>query len=292
MLRQHPQIHLGLKEPRYFAVELRERDVPRPRPTPTTLEEYAAWFARASPDQLIGDVSPDYLWSAYAPALIAEARPDARIIAILREPVSYLRSLHMQLLQSYVEVEPDLAKALELEDARRQGRELPTDTYWPNALLYSERVRYVEQLRRFEALFPRERMQVLLYDDYRSDNQATVRSVLRFLGVDEDVPLEAGEFNASRQVQSPRAHALLRNLIVADRPAAKAVKSAIKAVTPMRLRQNTLHTVQRRYVMGTPTPPDETFVRELRARVAPEVVALSEYLDRDLVTLWGYDELV
>ena len=28
---------------------------------------------------------------------------------------------------------------------------------------------------------------------------------------------------------------------------------------------------------------------ELRRRFAPEVAALSEYLDRDLVTEWGYD---
>jgi hypothetical protein len=27
----------------------------------------------------------------------------------------------------------------------------------------------------------------------------------------------------------------------------------------------------------------------LRRRFKPEVVALGEYLDRDLVTLWGYD---
>ena len=30
---------------------------------------------------------------------------------------------------------------------------------------------------------------------------------------------------------------------------------------------------------------------ELRRRFTPEVVALSEYLDRDLVSLWGYDHL-
>ena len=30
---------------------------------------------------------------------------------------------------------------------------------------------------------------------------------------------------------------------------------------------------------------------ELRRRYRPEVVALSEYLGRDLVSLWGYDRL-
>jgi hypothetical protein len=30
---------------------------------------------------------------------------------------------------------------------------------------------------------------------------------------------------------------------------------------------------------------------ELRRRYRPEVVALSEHLERDLVALWGYDKL-
>jgi hypothetical protein len=31
---------------------------------------------------------------------------------------------------------------------------------------------------------------------------------------------------------------------------------------------------------------------ELRRRYRDEVLALSDYLDRDLVSLWGYDELL
>jgi hypothetical protein len=32
-------------------------------------------------------------------------------------------------------------------------------------------------------------------------------------------------------------------------------------------------------------------MQELRERFKPEVVALSEFLDRDLVALWGYDRV-
>jgi hypothetical protein len=32
-------------------------------------------------------------------------------------------------------------------------------------------------------------------------------------------------------------------------------------------------------------------MEEIRRRYRPEVEALSEYLDRDLVRLWGYDKL-
>jgi hypothetical protein len=290
MLSQHPEIFLGQKEPRFFAEELRVRDIPRLVATPQTLSDYKAWFADARPEQLVGDISPDYLWSHRAAELIAEVQPQARIIAILREPASFLYSLHRQWLRHYVEVESDFRRALELEPSRLQGQNMPRDTYWPKALFYSDHVRYVEQLRRYEERFGRERMLVLIYDDYRRDNDATVRAVLRFLGVDDDVAIAERDSNPSVHVQSPRLHSLLRRLLVADAPAFAATKSFVKALTPMRVRQGALHAVRKRVVYGEPEPPDEAFILELRRRFKPEVLALSEYLDRDFVGLWGYDE--
>jgi hypothetical protein len=290
MLSQHPQIFLGVKEPRFFAEELRVRDMPRLGGTPQTLSDYKSWYRDARPEQLVGDISPDYLWSHRAAELIAEVQPQARIVAILREPASFLYSLHRQWLRHYVEVESDFRRALELEQSRLQGQNMPSDTYWPKALFYSDHVRYVEQLRRYEERFGRERMLVLIYEDYRRDNDATVRAVLRFLGVDEHVAIRERDSNPSVHVQSPRLHGLLRRLLVADRPGFAATKGFVKALTPMRVRQGALHTMRKRVVYGEPEPPDEALMLELRRRFKPEVVALSEYLDRDLVELWGYDE--
>ena len=45
----------------------------------------------------------------------------------------------------------------------------------------------------------------------------------------------------------------------------------------------------RRVVYADAVAPDEEFMLELRRRFKPQVVALSEYLERDLVSLWGYD---
>ena len=291
MLSQHPRVHLGSKEPRFFIPEMRERDMPRPGGTPSTLDEYRAWFSGAGQDQLIGDISPDYLWSHESARLIAEVRPDARIIVILREPAAFLRSLHLQRLRNYVEVESDLRKAMELEAPRREGRQIPQDTYWPKALFYSDQARYVEQLRRYESRFPREQMLVLIYDDYRADGEATVRRVLRFLELDEEVPIVARESNPSVEVRSPRLHGAMRALMVSDSAAMRALKGSVKAVTPMRLRQRTLHAARRRLVFGAPAAADDEFMVELRRRFAPEVRALSEHLGRDLVSLWGYEEL-
>src|SRR4030088_1366059 len=98
MLRRHPQISLpDSKEPWFFAPDMRPRFEPYlAGMPPETLEEYLALFAEARPEQRAGEASSSYLWSRTAAARIAEVQPAARIIAILREPTSFLRSLHLQ----------------------------------------------------------------------------------------------------------------------------------------------------------------------------------------------------
>jgi hypothetical protein len=45
-------------------------------------------------------------------------------------------------------------------------------------------------------------------------------------------------------------------------------------------------------VYGEPRPPDEQLMLELRRRYKGEVEALGEYVGRDLVKLWRYDDVI
>ncbi len=90
---------------------------------------------------------------------------------------------------------PTCARRSRSRSARRRGEHIPPCSPRPQGLLYSEHVRYVEQLRRYHAVFAREQVLVLIYDDFRADNEATVRRVLRFLDVDDTAPIEAVEAN-------------------------------------------------------------------------------------------------
>jgi Sulfotransferase family len=292
MLRHHPQIYMpGCKEPWFFAPELHVRTPPRPGGTPSTLDAYLSLFQAARPEQRVGEASALYLWSRAAASRIAEVQPAARIIAILREPASFLHSLHLQFLQIYVETEGDLRRALELEPRRRRGEAIPRHTYWPQALLYSDHVRYVEQLQRYHALFPAEQILVLIYDDFRRDNQATVRAVLRFLEADDGIPIELTEANPTVQARSQSLHQLVHAVGVGRGPISRAVKGSVKALTPKRLRRKAMYATQRHIVFAKPNPPDERLMSELRSRFKGEVELLAEYLDRDLVSLWGYDRV-
>jgi len=290
MLRNHPQIFMPeMKEPIFFAPEL-PRQAHRYR-APETLEEYLALFAAAAPGQLVGEGSASYLRSPQAAERIAAARPDARIVAILREPASFLRSFHLQVVQAHYEDQRDLARALSLEGERRRGRHLPKRSLWPQELLYSDHVRYVEQLRRYHERFDASQVLVLIYDDFRDDNPATLRRVLRFLGADEEVQLTAEEVNPSVATRSHLADHVLHSVSHGEGRAGATVKRAASALVPKRVRRRALGVAHRRLVSGAAPEADERLMRTLRRRFRPEVEALSDYLGRDLVALWRYDEL-
>jgi len=299
MLRAHPQIFMpAVKEPQFFARNPLTpehaggaKSFEQTGRRGETLEQYLSLFAPAREGQILGEASTFYLWSRVAPERIAQLRPDARMIAILREPASFLRSLHLQMMQNRAESERDLRRAIALEPARRRGEQIPADAHWPEALMYSERVRYVEQLRRYRAAFSEEQLLVLIYDDFKRENERTVRTVLRFLGVDDTLPLAPVRANPTRAVRSVRVRSAVRAVRLGSGPVSRAVRGAVLGLTSSRVRREVLHPMRRRVVYGSAPPPDERLMLELRQRFQGEVAALSEYLGRDLVTEWGYDRL-
>jgi hypothetical protein len=293
MLRRHPEIFMpDVKETWYFASELRSPGKRRRlAERPETFEEYLSLFENARPGERVGENSPAYLMSSSAARRIGDAQPDARIIAILREPASFLRSFHLQCLRNHVETEKSFAKAIALEDPRRAGQRLPRHSQRPHELLYSDHVRYVMQLQSYHAVFPRERVLVLIYEDFRRDNEATVRKVLNFLDVDDSAPIEVLEANPSYRVRSPQLHELVRSVYMGRGPVSRRVKAGVTSLTSRELRRDLLRLTLRRVVYGQPQSEDDSVMLELRRRCKAEVVALSEYLDRDLVGLWGYDQL-
>lgn len=298
MLRRHPQVFMSdPKEPWFFA-----REKPRPKTSVETsleftgskhesLEDYLALFAAARAEQRVGEASSSYLWSPVAAQRIAAMRPDARIIAMFREPADFLRSLHLQMLSTHNETQKSFRKAVELDGERREGRRLPRSADWPRALIYSDRVKYVEQLRRYHAVFPKEQVLVLIYEDFRDDNEGTLRRLMRFLEIDDSRPIELLEANPTLGVRSVRLDGFRRSLRAGRHPGARALRDVGKALTTKRLREAFYYPFMRGTVYSEPPPVDMSFMLELRCRFKSEVIELSEYLGRDLAQLWGYDSI-
>jgi hypothetical protein len=71
----------------------------------------------------------------------------------------------------------------------------------------------------------------------------------------------------------------------------RVLKAPVKRLLPRRARRGALDLTRRRLLYGEPNPPEEAVMVDLRRRFKDEVIATSDYLKRDLVSLWGYDSI-
>lgn len=138
---------------------------------------------------LVGEASPSYLFHPLAPERVARMLPDARLIALLRNPVDRAFS-HYQHEVALGREQLSFEDALAREQERMEGElehMLRDPVYFSHAwwnYTYAARGRYADQLERWFAAVSREQLLVLLTDDLAADTAGTYRRVLDFLGVD------------------------------------------------------------------------------------------------------------
>ena len=180
-LKSHPEIFLPqIKEPHYFGEDLtwRTRVIER--------ERYAALYEEVPSDALAGDMSVFYLLSKSAAREINRVKPAAKIVAIVRDPMKMIPSLHAQALKTGDERHNTLASAFAAEPDRRAGQ-VDIDAANPGVqemLFYSEIAKYAEQIQRYIDVFGRDQVHIVLFDALMKNQKATIAEILSFLGVD------------------------------------------------------------------------------------------------------------
>lgn len=231
-LSKHPQVFTSaVKEPRYFADEVKAlADAAGPGDDETTmtssLEEYETLFAGAGAAIARGEASPAYLYDAEAPAKIAQLIPDAKLIAILRNPVERAYSNFLYLIREGREPLHDFRAALAEEEKRRASG-------WSTAWLYRDKGFYGRQLERYREHFDRSQLHCILYEDYNEEPESTVKDVYRFLGVDDTFTQDLSiRLNVSGLPKSKGLQALSRR--------SRRLKWLIDPLIPDRLRRGLL----------------------------------------------------
>jgi hypothetical protein len=255
-LTQHPQLWLSpVKEPLYFL------DPAYPVWRVGTRSAYEALFSGRRRDQRAGEASTLYLYDPTAPRRIREALPEARLLAVLRQPID--RAYSQYTFQRLLGTEPcaSFEEALAAEPQRHNP-----------FLRYLGVGRYAEQVERYLEHFPPDRLLILLYDDLRQDLSGTLQRVFDFLDVDAGVqPSVRRGVNASGV---PRHESLYRLAHRAARP--------LKAMLPPPL-VRALQTRADAALLQRPPRLDPTLrTRLLEDGWADEIRALSRLLGRPL----------
>ncbi len=278
-LRSHPEVYFSTpKEPYFFCRDI----VPAHLAAAQTEEEYLGLFQGAQAHhKAIGEGSVSYLYSQEAPGRIRGWQPEARLIAMLRRPVDLVHSLYWQLVYNGIENAPDFETAWQWQAERRRGRRLSRAMSERPALAqYGEIGRLGAQLERLLQVFPRQQVQVILYDDFRQYPARVYGEVLEFLGLAHDGRSEFPRVNARKGVRWPRVQRLVGRLRY-SRLAAAAAEAGHKVLRverflllPRLLRLNVSD--------EQPRSLSESFESELVEFFRDDVRLLSELLKRDL----------
>lgn len=177
-LAAHPQVCAPVqKEIHFFSQNFRRGE---------------AWYRGHFPSQwrlrlslrrrITGEATPGYLFHEKAPGRIRQLVPQARLIALLRDPVERAWSQYQHQRRAGHEQRP-FRSAIEAElaalsDASAGRRKLPS-TYLARGL-------YLRQLKQFAACFPSRQMLVLRAEDLFSNPLGVLREVAGFLAIDPD----------------------------------------------------------------------------------------------------------
>lgn len=216
-LDQHPEIFMSpIKEPNYFATEIRAENFADElrEQVDTDLRElreylrgpmhekrfgglvsewtdYLKLFQNAKAEKALGEASVCYLWSKTAAAEIHSRIPNAKIIMVLRDPSEVAFSLYLQ------SVSEGLVRGSFRETVQASLR-AKSDKF---SLLHPflELGRYYEQVERFLQVFPRQKVLILFYEEYRKQQAEAIAEIFRFLDVDAGF-----ETNTSQRYLEPR----------------------------------------------------------------------------------------
>ena len=271
-LREHPEIFMITgPEPHYFGSDIRLSWIPD-----LTEDTYLQLFSAQNGETLIGEKSTSYLTSGLAAAEIKAFSPNAYNIVMLRNPVDMVYALHSQLLFMGVETIPDFNEALTTEAERTAPlRSDLSDGPNLNGRFYWDAVCYAEQLQRFFDEFGRDRVHVIIYDDFKRDTAKVYEETLRYLEIGADFRPDFVVINANKRHRLELIH---RPPEIALRLARALLPKPIRRI--LRARIESLNTVQ-----ASRRPIEPELRKRLQVELEPEVQRLSKLLDRDL-TAW------
>ena len=274
-LREHPNIFMSeVKEPHFFAKDL--GTYPRIK----TLQEYNDLFAGRTDRHLrVGEASVYYLRSAVAIANIREFNPEARILAMFRNPVEMIPAMHSQLLYVAEENEPDFETAWRMQERRSRGLDLPPRSRGSFLLQYRDVGCFGTQTQRLLSIFPREQVQLILYDDFAASPQRVYDRVIEFLGIPHDNRRDFPRINDNKRARLAWLGSFATKPPPALRAAMRRLKQAVGAggITTVKRKIVDLNTVKE---VRRPLSPE--FRRELVAEFHEEMTLLSRLMERDL----------
>ena len=155
---------------------------------------------------LTGEATPEYLLHPQVPGRVAETLPNTKLIVLLRNPVERAYShYHLQIRNGFESL--SFEEAVEREEERLDGVQervmAGEDSFSKELHFYSYLTRgvYADQLANWLRFFPRERLLILVTEEFHRQRAETFGRVLEFLDLSPWEPKEFPNYH-----RAPRTH--------------------------------------------------------------------------------------
>lgn len=276
------------KEPNFFAKDLiddRFKNKSVRNYFSITLENYENYFDNSENFKIVADMTPTYLYSKISAKEIYKYNPNAKIIALFREPVDFLYSLHGEFVYSLVETENEFFKALAMEKERKERNEHIN-------LYYSEWIRYKDQLERYYKYFPEEQIKVIIYENFAKDNIAALDEIASFLNIRRFKNIDVKKSNTYKKNRLKFVKILVWKFPMTIKYIKKFLPDRLfKVITSIYLKMTT--------AKAKKTKLKNNDIKRLRKKFLRDVQEFEKFMkqhgqlskDFDLLKFWGYDNL-
>lgn len=185
-LGKHPEIFFPTrKEPNFFALKgvdidsyEFEESKEYHRRSIDNLSDYLGLFKDAPEGKVVGENSNQYLYSEQAISNIKEYVPNAKLIALIRHPAE-------RLVSRYNHMERDASVPEGGIDAIFDR----SSVWWKRPDLILEGF-YGRHLEKYYEAFGEDQIKVILYDDFKADNEGVIKDICGFIGVSPDFEVD------------------------------------------------------------------------------------------------------
>ena len=283
-LGRHPQILCpSIKEPNYFSREELRPEFSRANPHQKSLEAYLDLFrTNNSSVRAAVDGSTTYLRNEKAIIEIAQLLPQARALAIVRDPVELVSSYYEYLRHMTWEDQNTLREAWALQGPRSRGEHIYHNANIPSSLLYTHVAKLGEQVKRAQDIFG-DRFLVYTLEEFHGNFSAISSQVQAFCGVE---PMELGDLPKLNPARTARFH-MLNTFVKNPPPPFRQVRNALKKTLGfpslgLRSAMEEINSVKRDRQI------DSALVSEMRDYFRPDVEVLNLCMNRNLFEEWGW----
>lgn len=230
--------------------------------------------------KVLGEGSVSYIYSADAISKILTVNPQAKFLAMVRNPIDMIYSYHSRLVFTMDENVKKFPEAWGLQQERSTGRHIPRKCRDPRLLRYAEIGMLGRQVDLLFKLVPRDRCKVIVFDDFAENPRQIYERVLAFIGLEYDGQKHFPRKRANRYYHSSLIqHALVRS----PEPMVGLLRFAQRAMGAKELQKRLRRMLRELNTAQVSRPELDNEMRETLSRTfAPDVHRLSELLNRNL----------